>query len=216
MPPATSGRGPRPAGSAGHLQRPRRPARPGQRPHLPRRDRAAGDRGVSRPRSGTCRRHWASAADLGDRPGQASALTFLGAGEWLTGDYPGAARDLQEALGICRDLGDRPGQANALTWLGVVRRLTGDYPAAARGPAGGAGHLPGPRLTWRGRGQRPHPPGGGAAADRGLPGRGRGTCRRQLGICRDRGDRLERANALNVPRGRAAAHRGLSQRRPRT
>ena len=70
--------------------------------------------------------------DLGDRPGQASALTFLGAGEWLTGDYPAAARDLQEALGICRDLGDRPGQVNALTWLGVVRRLTGDYPGAAR------------------------------------------------------------------------------------
>ncbi len=50
----------------------------------------------------------------------------------LTGDYPGAARDLEEALGIHRDLGDRLGQANALTYLGRVRRLTGDYPGAAR------------------------------------------------------------------------------------
>ena len=166
-----------------------------------------------RARPGTCRKHWASPGtsatgparptpsfssgiallvtgeypdaardlqealgicrDLGDRPGQASALTFLGAGEWLTGDYPGAARDLQEALGICRDLGDRPGQVNALTWLGVVRRLTGDYPGAARDLQEAAGHLPGPRLPGRAV-HRPYPPGGGTAADRGLPGRGPG------------------------------------------
>ena len=31
---------------------------------------------------------------------------------------PGAARDLQEALGIYRVLGDRPGQAHALTYWG--------------------------------------------------------------------------------------------------
>ena len=73
-----------------------------------------------------------AARQLGDRPGQAVALTDLGNVRGLTGDYPGAVRDLQEALGICRDLGDRRGQANALTWLGVVRRLTGDYPGAAR------------------------------------------------------------------------------------
>ena len=43
----------------------------------------------------------------------------------LTGDYPGAAQALEEALGIYRDLGDRLGQANALSDLGVVRRMTG-------------------------------------------------------------------------------------------
>ena len=41
----------------------------------------------------------------------------------LTGDYPGAARALEEALGIYRDLGDRLGEANALTELGIVRRI---------------------------------------------------------------------------------------------
>jgi tetratricopeptide (TPR) repeat protein len=73
-----------------------------------------------------------SAQHLGDRPGQARALTGLGDVRRLTGDYPGAVRDLAEALDICRDLGDRPGQARALTGLGDVRRLTEDYPGAVR------------------------------------------------------------------------------------
>ena len=60
-----------------------------------------------------------AAQHLGDRPGQASALTNLGDVRRLTGDYPGAARDLEEALGISRDLGDRLGQANALTTWGI-------------------------------------------------------------------------------------------------
>ena len=51
---------------------------------------------------------------------------------WLTGDYPAAAQDLEQALDIYRDLGDRLGQAHALDDLGVVRRMTGDYPAAAQ------------------------------------------------------------------------------------
>ena len=38
---------------------------------------------------------------------------------WLTGDYPAAARALEEALGIYRELGDRLGQANALTTWGT-------------------------------------------------------------------------------------------------
>jgi tetratricopeptide (TPR) repeat protein/transcriptional regulator with XRE-family HTH domain len=69
---------------------------------------------------------------LGDRLGQANALTSLGDVRRLTGDYPGAARDLEEALGIHRDLGDRLGQANALTDLGGVRVMTGDFPRGAR------------------------------------------------------------------------------------
>ena len=72
-----------------------------------------------------------AARHLGDRPGQANALNDAGIVRKLTGDYPGAARDLEEALGICRDLGDRLGQVNALNNLGDVRRLTGDYPGAA-------------------------------------------------------------------------------------
>ena len=50
----------------------------------------------------------------------------------LTGDYPAAARDLQEALDISRDLGDRGGQADALLFLGRGRLASGDYPGAAR------------------------------------------------------------------------------------
>ncbi len=72
-----------------------------------------------------------SAQRLGDRLGQANALNNLGDVRRLTGDYLGAVRDLEEALGISRDIGDRLGQANALTNLGDVRLLTGDYPDAA-------------------------------------------------------------------------------------
>ena len=73
-----------------------------------------------------------AARQIGDRPGRALALTDLGDIRQPAGDYPGAARDLQEALGICRDLGDRPGQAHALTNLGNARRMAGDFPGAAR------------------------------------------------------------------------------------
>ncbi|MGD0066125.1 MAG: tetratricopeptide repeat protein [Streptosporangiaceae bacterium] len=69
---------------------------------------------------------------LGDRPGQANALTGLGMMRRVTGDYPGAAEALQEALSLSRGLGDRPGQANALLHLGAVRWQTGNYPGAAQ------------------------------------------------------------------------------------
>ncbi len=73
-----------------------------------------------------------AAQHLADRAGQANALTDLGDARRLTGDHPGAVRDLERALGIYRDLGHRPGQANALTNLGEVRLLIGEYPAAAQ------------------------------------------------------------------------------------
>jgi len=50
----------------------------------------------------------------------------------LTGDFPGATQDLEQALAIYRDLGDRGGEANALHGLGTVRRATGDFPGAAQ------------------------------------------------------------------------------------
>ena len=61
-----------------------------------------------------------AARHLGDRLGQADALSDLGAVRRLTGDYPAAAQALEQALGIYRDLGDRLGQAGALRNLGVV------------------------------------------------------------------------------------------------
>jgi tetratricopeptide (TPR) repeat protein len=71
-----------------------------------------------------------AARRLGDRHGQADALTCLGDVRLASGDYPDAARDLREALDIYRDLGDRHGRAIALTLLGNVRRMAGDFPGA--------------------------------------------------------------------------------------
>jgi tetratricopeptide (TPR) repeat protein/transcriptional regulator with XRE-family HTH domain len=133
---------------------------------------------------------------LGDTPGQAGALTDLGDVREATGDYPGAARDLQEALGICRDLGDRRGQANALAFLGETRRRTGDCPGAARdlqealgicrdlGDRAGqayALYILGDVRIWTGD----YP---GAARD----------LQEALGICRDLGDRAGQARALSL------------------
>jgi tetratricopeptide (TPR) repeat protein len=69
--------------------------------------------------------------DLGDRSGEAQALTELGAIRRLQGDYAGAAALTGSALDIFQDLGDRHGQATALHNLGVMERVTGNYPAAA-------------------------------------------------------------------------------------
>jgi DNA-binding SARP family transcriptional activator len=74
-----------------------------------------------------------AARRCGDRAGEAGALRSLGEVRWLADEYPGAARDLEQALGIYRDLGDRAGEAGALHSLGEVRRMTDDYPGAARG-----------------------------------------------------------------------------------
>jgi len=43
-----------------------------------------------------------------------------------TGDYPGAARDLQEALAIYRDIGNRWGEAAALNEAGTLHRVRGE------------------------------------------------------------------------------------------
>jgi DNA-binding SARP family transcriptional activator/tetratricopeptide (TPR) repeat protein len=72
-----------------------------------------------------------AARHLGDRLGQANALTNLGDVRRLTGDYGAAAVALEEALGISRDIGNRGGEANALIDLGNARRMSGDYGAAA-------------------------------------------------------------------------------------
>ena len=72
----------------------------------------------------------AAARTIGDRQGQACALTQLGSVQELTGDYPAATASLTRALELFADLGDRRGQACALNHLGVVQQLTGDYPAA--------------------------------------------------------------------------------------
>jgi tetratricopeptide (TPR) repeat protein/transcriptional regulator with XRE-family HTH domain len=137
-----------------------------------------------------------AARDLGDRLGQAGAVSELGLVRRLTGDYPAAAQTLEQALGIYRDLGDRLGQAGALGDLGLVRRTTGDYPAAAQaheqalgiyrdlghrlGQANALSYLSDVRVAT---GEYP------AAAQ---------ALEQALGIYRDLGDRLGQANALFV------------------
>jgi tetratricopeptide (TPR) repeat protein len=69
---------------------------------------------------------------LGDRLGQANALTDLGIVRYLNDNHRDAARALEEALGIHRAIGDQLGQANALGILGAVRTTTGDYRGAAQ------------------------------------------------------------------------------------
>jgi tetratricopeptide (TPR) repeat protein len=68
-----------------------------------------------------------AARRLGDRDSQASALTNLGIAQRLTGDHPGTAQALEEALNLYRDLNDKLGQANVLSELGMMGLLTGDY-----------------------------------------------------------------------------------------
>jgi tetratricopeptide (TPR) repeat protein len=135
-----------------------------------------------------------AARHLGDKLSEAGALTDLGDVRRLTGDYPEATRDLEQALALYRDLGDRLGQAGALTGLGNVRRQAGDYPEAARdleqalalyrdlgdrlGQAGA--------LTFLGNVRRQIGDYPGAARD----------LEQALALYRDLGDRLGQAGAL--------------------
>jgi tetratricopeptide (TPR) repeat protein/transcriptional regulator with XRE-family HTH domain len=137
-----------------------------------------------------------AALHLGDRPGQAGALIGRGVVRRLTGDYPDAIRDLQEALGIYRDTGNRPGQADALNDLGLVRRLTADYPAAARDLQEAlsihrdTGNRLGQADALTNIGDVRRLTGHYPAAARDLE--------EALGIYRDTGNRLGQADALNV------------------
>jgi tetratricopeptide (TPR) repeat protein len=67
-----------------------------------------------------------AARQLGDRFGQAEALTSLGAVRRLTGGYQGAARDLQQALDISRKIGNRDAEVMALNESGTLSRVCGD------------------------------------------------------------------------------------------
>ncbi|MGO1052945.1 BTAD domain-containing putative transcriptional regulator [Crossiella sp. CA198] len=71
------------------------------------------------------------AQDTADEPGRAAALHHLGTLRRLTGDYPGALRDLGEALASYRAFGHLRGEAGARAELGVLHTLTGDHESAA-------------------------------------------------------------------------------------
>jgi len=136
-----------------------------------------------------------AAQHVSDRLGQANALNDLGIMRLGTGDYPGAARDLEEALGIYGDLGSRRGQANVLTNLGEMR-LAGDYPGAtwalaeALGIYRDLGDQAGQAyaLSWLGEVRRMTGDYPGAAQ----------ALEEALGIYRHLGDRLGPAWALRI------------------
>ncbi|WP_155246799.1 ATP-binding protein [Salinispora arenicola] len=71
------------------------------------------------------------ARGLGDRLGEAYALTQLGIVQYSTNDFLAASSSLWQALVLFRDLGHRLGEATAFNHLGTNQRLTGDYSAAA-------------------------------------------------------------------------------------
>lgn len=73
-----------------------------------------------------------AARQIGDRRGEAQALSNLGDISYLAGDYEQAHAAQQQALDIYRDLGDRLGQANSLNDLGVVQEHIGNYLQAAQ------------------------------------------------------------------------------------
>jgi tetratricopeptide (TPR) repeat protein len=73
-----------------------------------------------------------AARHLGDRRGQANALGELGVVWRMTGDYPAAAQDLEQALGIYRDLGGRSGEAETLNETGTLHRVSGDNAQAEK------------------------------------------------------------------------------------
>ncbi|MBV9094526.1 MAG: helix-turn-helix transcriptional regulator [Streptosporangiaceae bacterium] len=136
-----------------------------------------------------------AARHLGDRLGEANALSDLGDVRALAGDYPAAAHALEQGLDLYRDLGDQLGQANVLKDLGDVRYLTGDFPAAAQAQEqalsmyrdlgdrqGEASALNALGEVWRMTGDFP------AAAQ---------AQEQALSISRDLGDRLGQASALD-------------------
>jgi len=62
---------------------------------------------------------------LGDRLGQANALHDLGDVRQLTGDYPAAAQDLEQALELARAIATSWDEAHALAGLGRCAMATG-------------------------------------------------------------------------------------------
>lgn len=131
---------------------------------------------------------------LRDITGLALALTRLGDVRGVTGDFPGAIRELQHALTLSRDLGDRRAQANALTRLGHLRGLTGDHPGALRdltealGLFGELGERRGQAAALTTSGQVRGMSGDMPGAD--------GDLRAALALSRKLGDRRGEANVL--------------------
>jgi DNA-binding SARP family transcriptional activator/tetratricopeptide (TPR) repeat protein len=136
-----------------------------------------------------------TARQVGDRAGEADALSTLGTLQRDTGDYPAAAATLTRALALYRDIGDQPGQTYTLNDLGFLHVLGGDYPAGADSHqqalalARSAGDRRGQTYALNGLGLVQQLTGDHAAAAASL--------QQALALSRDLGDLHDQARALN-------------------
>ncbi len=72
-----------------------------------------------------------AAAQAGDRPAEAAALTMLGAADAAQGRLRQATSHLEQALALCHEDGDTVGEARALGNLGVADYCRGRYQQSA-------------------------------------------------------------------------------------
>lgn len=135
-----------------------------------------------------------SARRVGDRLGEALALSDLGDAQYLVGDCPAAAASLIQALELFRDVGNSIGEANVISYLGLVQQLTGDYRTAEESLTRGLelychlGDKLGEAVALNDLGKLQYLTGDYAAAT--------ATHNRALALYRDLGDRNGQASAL--------------------
>ena len=85
----------------------------------------------TRPRPRSWSRPWASPAISATGSARPTPSSTWGSCGGLTGEYPAAARALEQALGLYRDLGERgSGEAEALNETGTLHRVSGDLAQA--------------------------------------------------------------------------------------
>jgi tetratricopeptide (TPR) repeat protein/DNA-binding XRE family transcriptional regulator len=136
----------------------------------------------------------AAARRVGDRLGEALALSDLGDAQYLAGDCPAAAASLIHALELFRGIGSSMGEANVISYLGLVQQLTGDYRAAEESLTRGLelyrhlGDPVGEAVALNDLGKLQYLTGDYAAAT--------ASQNQALARCRDRDDRNGQASAL--------------------
>ena len=68
--------------------------------------------------------------EIGDRNGEASCYTILGAVYKSVGEYENAREHIQKSLTICTEIGNRNGEASCYANLGDVYKSVGDFETA--------------------------------------------------------------------------------------
>ena len=135
-----------------------------------------------------------AARRVGDKLGEALALSDLGDTQYLTNDCPAAIASLNRALELFRAIGNSIGEANVISYLGLIQQLTGDYRAAEESLTRGlelyrlVGEAVGEAIALNDLGKLQYLMGDYTAAT--------SSQNRALALCRDLGDRHGQASAL--------------------